>query len=59
MFVVRAKEYRHIPYRSLKHVVNANTETTANISYVTIIIYRRQQAEAIDDKTLGIGSLLG
>ena len=54
LVVVRTENDRHVPYRSLKHIVDADSKSASYVSHVTIFIYRGEKSEAVDDKHLGI-----
>ena len=58
LLVVGAEDNGHVPYGCLQRVVNAHTETAADVSNITIIIDAAQQSEAINDKRVGLGCLL-
>ena len=56
--VVGAEDDGHVPYSCLQRVVNAHTETAADVSNITIIIDAAQQSEAVNDERIGLGCLL-
>ena len=52
LLVVGAEEHGHIPYGSLKQVVDTHAKASANVGHIAIVIDARQQAEAVDDKSV-------
>ena len=56
--VVRSEDYRLAPYGSFEQIMYAHSESASDIRHISIAIYRREQAVAVNDESRGVCSLL-
>ena len=55
--VVGSEDHGHSPYRSLRQVMDAHTESSTHIRHFTVVIDAAEQTETVDDKHLCIAHL--
>ena len=56
LLIVRTEDNRHIPYSSFQRIMNADTKSAADISHISIVVHTAQQAEAINNQHISLGS---
>ncbi len=56
--IVGTKKNRDTIYCSLWHIVNTHAKATSHIGHLTIAIDAAEQAETVDNKTIGSGNAL-
>ena len=52
--VIRTEDDRYVPHCCLGQVVDAYAKATTHLGHVTILIYRGEQAKAVDDEDISL-----